>query len=35
LVKELTEYIKLKQGPIERQLEWVISSYPISAKHNP
>jgi len=35
LIKDLTEYIKLKQGPIERQLEWVISSYPISAKHNP
>jgi len=35
LITDLTEYIKLKQGPIERQLEWVISSYPILAKHNP
>eukprot|EP00590_Aulacoseira_subarctica_P003858 CAMPEP_0172421018 /NCGR_PEP_ID=MMETSP1064-20121228/7305_1 /TAXON_ID=202472 /ORGANISM="Aulacoseira subarctica , Strain CCAP 1002/5" /LENGTH=390 /DNA_ID=CAMNT_0013161213 /DNA_START=695 /DNA_END=1864 /DNA_ORIENTATION=- len=35
LVKDLNDFIKLKQGPMERSLEWVISNHPISAKHNP
>jgi hypothetical protein len=35
LVKDITEFIRKKQGPLERALEYVISAYPISAKHNP
>jgi hypothetical protein len=35
IVKEINEFLRVKQGPMERALEYVISIYPISAKHNP
>jgi hypothetical protein len=35
LVKDMASFLKTKQGPIERALEWSICNYPISAKHNP
>ena len=35
IVKEVTEFLRVKQGPMERAFEYVISVYPISAKHNP
>jgi hypothetical protein len=35
LVKDITTFLRVKQGSIECALEYVISAYPISAKHNP
>jgi hypothetical protein len=34
LVKDVTNFLWQKQGPIERALEYFISAYPISVKHN-
>ncbi len=34
-MKDIAAFLRLKQGPMERALEKVISVYPISAKHNP
>jgi hypothetical protein len=35
MVKDVNNFLRQKQGPIERALEYIISAYPISAKHNP
>lgn len=35
IVNEVTEFLQVKQGPMEHALEYVISVYLISAKHNP
>ncbi len=34
-MKGIATFLRLKQGPMERALEEVVSVYPISAKHNP
>lgn len=30
----MASFVKTKQWPIERALEWTVANYPISAKHN-
>jgi hypothetical protein len=31
----MASFVKTKQGPIGRALEWTVANFPISAKHNP